>query len=150
MLDVAPTELLLVAAVAVIVIGPKDLPRAMRFAGHWVGKARGVARQFRQGFDDMVREAEFSEMEKKWAQDNARIMREFPADAEPQPALPAPTDTSAGEDAAPTITVQPELTETAMTNDQPGSLAAPAVSDADAPAPKPRTRRTKILPDPDA
>ena len=90
MFDVAPTELLLVAIVALLVIGPKDLPKAMRFVGHWVGKARGVARQFRSGFDSMVREAELAEMEKKWAEENARIMREHPNDA--PAALPAPGD----------------------------------------------------------
>jgi sec-independent protein translocase protein TatB len=94
MFDVAPTELLLVAIVALLVIGPKDLPKAMRFVGHWVGKARGVARQFRSGFDSMVREAELAEMEKKWAEENARIMREHPADSSiAVPAgLPAPDD----------------------------------------------------------
>ena len=91
MFDVAPTELLLVAIVALLVIGPKDLPKAMRFVGHWVGKARGVARQFRSGFDSMVREAELAEMEKKWAEENARIMREHPATPAPA-ALPAPED----------------------------------------------------------
>jgi sec-independent protein translocase protein TatB len=79
MFDVAPTELLLVAIVALLVIGPKDLPKAMRFVGHWVGRARGVARQFRSGFDAMVREAELAEMEKKWSEENARIMREHPS-----------------------------------------------------------------------
>ncbi len=79
MLDIAPSELLLVAFVALIVIGPKDLPRALRLAGYWVGKFRGVARQFRSGFDNMVREAELEEMEKRWAQENERIMREHPA-----------------------------------------------------------------------
>ena len=83
MLDIAPTELLLVAAVALVVIGPKDLPKAMRVVGYWVGKARGVARQFRQGFDTMVREAEIEEMEKKWAAENERIMREHPQPSEP-------------------------------------------------------------------
>ena len=43
MLDIAPTELLLVAVVALLVIGPKDLPRVMRTVGHWVGKARATA-----------------------------------------------------------------------------------------------------------
>ena len=86
MLDVAPTELLLVAVVALLVIGPKDLPRAMRFVGKWVGKARGVARQFRSGFDTMIRESELAEMEKQWAAENERIMREHP----PTPSLPAP------------------------------------------------------------
>ncbi len=87
MLDVAPTELLLVAIVALLVIGPKELPKAMRIVGYWIGKARGVARQFRSGFDSMVREAELAEMEKKWAEENARIMREHPADPSPSPSL---------------------------------------------------------------
>jgi sec-independent protein translocase protein TatB len=87
MFDVAPTELLLVALVALIVIGPKDLPKAMRFVGHWVGKARAVARQFRSGFDSMVREAELAEMEAKWKAENERIMREHP----PEHVLPAPS-----------------------------------------------------------
>ena len=89
MFDVAPTELLLVAAVALIVIGPKDLPKVMRVVGGWVGKARGVARQFRSGFDEMVRESELAEMEKKWADENAKIMAEYPpekvSDAPPEP-----------------------------------------------------------------
>ena len=78
MLDIAPTELLMVAFVALVVIGPKDLPKAMRVVGYWVGKARGVGRQFRSGFDAMVREAELEDMEKKWAAENERIMREHP------------------------------------------------------------------------
>ena len=80
MLDIAPSELLLVAFVALVVIGPKDLPKAMRVVGYWVGKIRGVGRQFRQGFDTMVREAELEEMEKRWAAENERIMREHPSD----------------------------------------------------------------------
>ena len=78
MFDIAPSELMLVAFLALVVIGPKDLPKAMRVVGYWVGKARGVARQFRSGFDSMVREAELEEMEKRWASENERIMREHP------------------------------------------------------------------------
>lgn len=76
--DIAPTELLVLGAVALVVIPPKDLPKAMRLAGQWIGRARGMARQFRSGFDDMIRESEFQEMEKKWKAENERIMREFP------------------------------------------------------------------------
>ena len=76
--DIAPTELLVLGAVALVVIPPKDLPKAMRLAGQWIGRARGMARQFRSGFDDMIRESEFAEMEKKWKAENERIMREFP------------------------------------------------------------------------
>jgi len=76
MFGIDSSELLMIAFVALIVIGPKDLPKAMRVVGYWVGRARGVGRQFRAGFDEMVRESELAEMEKKWAAENARIMRE--------------------------------------------------------------------------
>jgi sec-independent protein translocase protein TatB len=76
--DVSSTELLLLGAVAVAVIPPKDLPRAMRFAGQWIGRARGMARHFRSGLDEMIRQAELEEIEKKWREENERIMREHP------------------------------------------------------------------------
>ena len=79
MFDIAPAEFILFALVALIVIGPKDLPKAMRVVGRFVGKARGMASQFRSGFDAMVREAELEEMEKKWKAENARIMAEHSA-----------------------------------------------------------------------
>jgi len=112
MFDIAPSELLLVGFVALVVIGPKDLPKAMRVVGYWVGKARGVARQFRSGFDSMVREAELEEMEKRWASENERIMREHPqtpaSDDHPTAdAHPAVADTPAAEDGiAPVVTVE--------------------------------------------
>lgn len=62
MIDIGWSEMLIVAVVAVIVIGPKDLPKALRTAGQWVGKARGMAREFRSSIDDMVRESELQEI----------------------------------------------------------------------------------------
>ena len=131
MFDVAPTELLLVAIVALLVIGPKDLPKAMRFVGHWVGKARGVARQFRSGFDSMVREAELAEMEKKWAEENARIMREHPAHPADAPSPPPPEpiyhdDVTQHDAAAPVMVEQPELRE--GPKDQPPAADGKAAS----------------------
>lgn len=71
-------ELLVVAVVALIVIGPKDLPGVMRNVGQWIGRAKGMARHFRSGVDTMMREAELEEMEAKWKAENERIMREHP------------------------------------------------------------------------
>jgi sec-independent protein translocase protein TatB len=71
---------MLVVLVALLVIGPKDLPRVLRVVGKWVGKARGVAAHFRSGFDEMIRQSELEELEKKWKSENERIMREHPAD----------------------------------------------------------------------
>ena len=78
MFDIGYSELLLIAVVALIVIGPKDLPRVMRLVGHWVGRARGMARHFRSGIDTMMRESELEEMEKKWREENERILRDHP------------------------------------------------------------------------
>ena len=78
MFGVDTTELLLIAVVALVFIGPKDLPRALRTVGRWVGKIRGMARHFNTGVEAMVREAELEEMEKQWRAENERIMRDFP------------------------------------------------------------------------
>lgn len=78
MFNVDLPEFLFVAVLALIVIGPKDLPKVMRVVGKWVGRARAMANQFRSGFDDMIRQSELEEMEKKWREENERIMREHP------------------------------------------------------------------------
>ena len=86
MFGVDTSELLLIAVAALIFIGPKDLPQALRTLGRWVGKIRGMARHFTSGVEAMMREAELEEMEKKWREENERIMREFPAIADGQAA----------------------------------------------------------------
>jgi sec-independent protein translocase protein TatB len=116
MFGIDSSELLLVALVALVVIGPKDLPKAMRVVGYWVGRARAVGRQFRQGFDNMVREAELEEMEKKWAAENARIMREHPV-SEPAPA---------SEDDRPVMVEQPVVAPAAEPASAPPADKAPS------------------------
>jgi len=96
MFGVDTTELLIIAVAALIFIGPKDLPRVMRTIGYWVGRARGMARHFTAGVETMMREAELEEMEKKWREENERIMQAYPPDAQypdpppPPPPLPPP------------------------------------------------------------
>lgn len=80
MFDIGATELLVIAIVAILVIGPKDMPMALRTAGQWIGKVRRISSHFRSGIDTMVREAEIEEMDKKWRDRNAQIMAEHPAD----------------------------------------------------------------------
>ncbi len=57
MLDIAWSELLLVAIVAILVVGPKELPALLRSLGRMVGKLRSTADEFRKYFDEAVREA---------------------------------------------------------------------------------------------
>ena len=62
LLDFGWSELMLIGVVALIVIGPKDLPKALRVAGFWVRKARTLSREFQSSIEQMVREAELDEM----------------------------------------------------------------------------------------
>ena len=94
MFDIGASELLLTVIIAIIVIGPKDLPLALRTAGRWIGKIRRVSGHFRAGVETMIREAELQDMEKKWREQNANIMAETPGEGAPAmtgpPALPEP------------------------------------------------------------
>jgi sec-independent protein translocase protein TatB len=72
------SELLVIVIVALVVIGPKDLPRVLYKIGKVIGQARGMARHFRTGIDAMVREAELEELQKQWDKENARIMAANP------------------------------------------------------------------------
>lgn len=74
MFDLGAAELLVIAIVAVLVIGPKDMPLALRTAGRWIGKVRRVSGHFRAGLDTMIREAELEEIESKWKAQNEAIM----------------------------------------------------------------------------
>lgn len=112
MMDIGSTELLMIVIVAIVVIGPKDLPRALYKVGQVIGKAKGMARHFRSGIDAMVREVELEEMEKKWKADNERIMREYAAANPVAASSPTPAP-----EPAPAMEPLPE---------PPAALAAPA------------------------
>lgn len=64
MFDIGWTEMALIAAVAVIVIGPKDLPLALKTVGQWMAKARAMAREFQGSVDEMIRESEIDKLKK--------------------------------------------------------------------------------------
>jgi sec-independent protein translocase protein TatB len=82
-------EIAIIAVLALIFIGPKELPRVMRTVGYWIGRVRGMARHFTSGIEDMVRQAELEEMEKKWREENERIMQLHPPEAHyPEPGQP--------------------------------------------------------------
>ena len=107
MFGVDSTEFAIVAILALIFIGPKDLPKVMRTIGYWVGRVRGMARHFTAGMETMMREAELEEMEKRWREENERIMRLHPANADyPEPGKPDEMPPVVDPDAAPDSTVE--------------------------------------------
>jgi sec-independent protein translocase protein TatB len=65
MFDIGWSELLILAAIAIIFVGPKDLPRMMRTIGQYVGKVRAMARDFQSSFEDLARETELEELRKE-------------------------------------------------------------------------------------
>lgn len=88
MFDLSIWEIAVVAIVAILVIGPSELPRALVTAGKWIRKFRSFTNGFRNGLDAMIRETEMNELEKKWAQQNQKIMADHPNEMLPLP----PTD----------------------------------------------------------
>ena len=58
-------HIIILLVVALVVVGPKDLPRMMHMAGKWAGKARDMASEFRKSFDEMARQSELDELRKE-------------------------------------------------------------------------------------
>jgi len=65
MFDISWTEFLLVGVVALVVIGPKELPGVMRTMGQWTRKIRGMAADFQNQFQEAMREAEMTDLKKQ-------------------------------------------------------------------------------------
>ncbi len=126
MFDIGWDEMALVAVVALIVIGPKDLPVVLRQIGRWTRKAREMAGEFQRGVDDMVRESELAELKtqvEKAADPNA-LRREIEKTVDPTgdiarslepPVLPPVDEVKAAAEppavaqpAAPAVEAQPE------------------------------------------
>ena len=64
MFDIGWSEMAVIALIALVVIGPKELPKLMRSIAKWTSKARGMAREFQSGIDEMVREADLDDARK--------------------------------------------------------------------------------------
>ena len=77
MFDIGWTEILVIGVVALLVIGPKDLPIVLKTVGAWVRKARAMAREFQAGVDDLIRESELDQLKKE-----AEKVTQFDVDTE--------------------------------------------------------------------
>jgi sec-independent protein translocase protein TatB len=148
MFDVSWSHLLAIALVALLVIGPKDLPRVLRTLGRWAGKARAVAREFQSSIDQMIRESELEEVRKEVEQvASTDIGQEIEKSVDPkgelQGSLQVPELTDAGSNpAAPTETATPGTSEPAVT---PGTSES-GVEQPPASTPEPATRAESAPP----
>jgi sec-independent protein translocase protein TatB len=91
MLDIAWPELIVIGAVALVAIGPKDLPKVMHAAGRWAGKARALAREIQSSIDQLSYEAEIADKLKRTPHDEqfAETPAPPPPAASPSPAAEA-------------------------------------------------------------
>jgi sec-independent protein translocase protein TatB len=137
MFDIGWPELVVIAVVALVVIGPKDLPFALRTVGRFVAKARTMAREFQTHVDDMVREAELDELRKKATElkDGVDIKKHVQNAIDPsgtiRDALTPPSILSQPVDAFTALPQDKPATpaETAPETAAPGPAAGPVVYD---------------------
>jgi sec-independent protein translocase protein TatB len=162
MFDIGWSELVVIAVVALIVIGPKELPSVLRNVGHWMGKVRRMAGEFQSQFQEAMREAEMADL-KKHADDlnsvASSLSKPFdPTDYlgkldEPTPstsatALPAGSaDAAATAPDAATVSSSEAATAAAPAATEPSGTPAVASAPVDAaPAAKPEA----VTPEPEA
>ena len=98
MFDIGWSEMLLIAIVAIIFIGPKEIPAAMRAVGRVMGKARLITREFRATIDEVMRETELDELRRQVEKaagptaDDDQMIGSRPESAGPEARLPHRTD----------------------------------------------------------
>jgi sec-independent protein translocase protein TatB len=127
MFDISWSHLMVVLVVAIVVIGPKDLPRVLRAVGRWSGQVKRMARDFQNQFNEALREAELDSLKKdvediakidpmadvhaEMAKTNAEIMTELNKPAV-DPAASAPAEAVEDKQPAPALVGEPGPPET--------------------------------------
>jgi sec-independent protein translocase protein TatB len=149
MFDIGWSELLLIGIVALIAIGPKELPGALRTLGQWMGKVRRMASEFQSQFHEAMREAELADLKKEVdematkAQSYAHFdpIEDIRKDIENAASPPSALDTPPTETSAPPATTEAtsatttSATTTSATPQPPASEPAPAAPAEPTPAP---------------
>src|SRR5215470_14069243 len=151
MFDFGWGELILIGIVALVAIGPKELPGALRTLGQWVAKIRRMASEFQNQFHEAMREAELADLKKEVDEMAAHAAQFNPIDdirkdiekaAGPLPDLDAPLpDTPAAAAPAPASEVTAsevtasDVTASEVTSSRVTADAAPAPVDSEAPKP---------------
>jgi sec-independent protein translocase protein TatB len=166
--DIGAGELLLIAIVALVVVGPKDLPMLLRRLGQFTARLRGMAAEFRASFDEMGRQTELDDLRKEvealrsgrllddemGRTDAQAVMREIETglsqgDIQLHPAISNPyagSQSLAEPDPGPQMTpqVQSEPVAAVAAAKPPRAKAAPKAAGAtQSPAPRPRASRAK-------
>ncbi len=130
MLDIGWTEIVVVAVVALVVLGPRELPRALKTFGAVMAKARSMAREFQSGVDEMIRESELDDLRKDLQKATRIDFDETPA-KRIDPTTGTPAQAAIPDATAPEAPDQPALPAAEAVPET--GLAAPAEDAAAAP-----------------
>jgi sec-independent protein translocase protein TatB len=160
MFDIGWSEMAVIMLVALIVIGPKDLPRLARTLGQWVAKGRGMAREFQRSLEDMAREAELDDVKReiekvgrmdikksieKTIDPTGDLNRAFDPTKSASSKAPAkPLGVAAPNGGAPNGEAkEPAVTKPEATSEQPGKTAKAGTTTEAATTAKPKAARSK-------
>ncbi len=129
MFDIGWSEMVFVLIIAVLVIGPKDLPGTIATVGKYIRKIKGFARDFQSGIDDLAKEAELDDLKKSVSGDNFNIKKQIEDAVDPTGDF-----SKAFEDVKPDIVDEkpsaPEEKSEVAPNVE-NSIAAPSTADAE-------------------
>ncbi|SEA73192.1 Sec-independent protein translocase protein TatB [Rubrimonas cliftonensis] len=129
MLDIGWSELMVIGALALIVVGPKDLPKLLRSFGKYVNQVRGMARDFQRSMEDAAREADISDMKDlREAAKSLNDLKRMPYDSLKKPGKPA---------AGATVPPSPKVEHAAPRSAAPAAAEPTSAPTASAPAPAP-------------
>jgi sec-independent protein translocase protein TatB len=134
MFDMSWGEVMVIGAVALIVIGPKDLPKALRTLGNMTAKVRRMASEFQSQFNDAMREAELDEIRKQVEGVNQSVADFNPVQSvrdELKGAIEAPASSSTPADAA----IAPSESAPALPTPEPAAVTAEPLMPAGEPEP---------------
>lgn len=134
MFDIGWSEMVFVAIIAILVIGPKDLPRTIATIGKYIRKVRGFAREFQSGIDDLAKEAELDDLKKTVQGEDFNIKKQVEDAVDPTGDF-----SKAFED------IKPEIIDEKPANDQ--EADTPSVTEAEtttSDAPEEASTETKV------
>ncbi|MDP3407991.1 Sec-independent protein translocase protein TatB [Bosea sp. (in: a-proteobacteria)] len=144
MFDIAWSEFMLVGAVALVVIGPKDLPKAMRAVGQAVGKMRRMATEFQGQFNDAMREAELHDLKKQVEDVGGSVSTAMNSESWSSDFKPIEMPASTGLDDAALKEAEAKLAAIPVPDPLPPVTIAPSeVAAAAEPAPEPKPKRVR-------
>jgi sec-independent protein translocase protein TatB len=139
MFDIGWSEFAVIAVVALIAIGPKELPGVLRMVGQWIGKARKMAAEFQGQFQEAMREAEMADLKKSF--DEVKEAATGFAGGNIMTSLHNDVTSALGTDVKPSAAIEPVTTEPVASPEAPATVteAAPSEPLAIAPANEPAT-----------